>query len=89
MTPQLYAACERAVHVVTADGKVLRAGRASLFILERTGWSLLALPLSVPPFLWLVELCYRIVADHRPFFARIMFTREYDTGNDRPGINLC
>ena len=89
MTPDLYVACERAVHVVTADGRVLRAGRASMFILERTGWGLLARLLTLPPSIWIVELCYRFVAGHRPFFARFMFTHEYDARNDRPGVNLC
>ena len=76
MTPDLYAACERAVHVVTADGKVLRAGRACLFILERIGWSWRARVLRLPPFIWCIELGYRIVAANRPFFARFLFTKE-------------
>ena len=76
MTPDLYAACERAVHVVTADGKVLRAGRACLFILERIGWGWQARVLRLPPFIWAIELGYRIVAANRPFFARFLFTKE-------------
>src|SRR3954451_7019277 len=42
MTPALRDACRRAVHVHTADGRWLRGGRASLFILERIGWPRLA-----------------------------------------------
>ena len=38
MTPELNAACGRAVHVVQSDGTILRAGRAVLFILEEIGW---------------------------------------------------
>ena len=76
MTPDLYAACERAVHVVAADGTVLRAGRACLFILERIGWGGWARVLRLPPFLWVIELGYRIVAANRPFFARFLFTKE-------------
>lgn len=76
MTPELYAACERAVHVLTADGRVLRAGRASLFVLDGIGYGWLARPLGLPPLVWLVELCYWIVARNRPFFARFLFTRE-------------
>ena len=77
MTPELYVACEKAVHIVTPDGRVIRAGRASLFILERIGWDRVARILSLPPFVWFVEVAYRIVADHRPFFSRFLFTREY------------
>lgn len=76
MTPELRAACEKAVHVLTAEGRILRAGRAVLFILAGIGYGWLARPLMVPPFVWLVELGYRIVATHRPFFARFLFTRE-------------
>jgi predicted DCC family thiol-disulfide oxidoreductase YuxK len=75
MTPALYRACKEAVHVLTADGRTLKAGRASMFILEQTGtprW--LIRPLTWPPLVWLTELGYRLVADHRPFFARFLFT---------------
>ena len=78
MTPELYAACQRAVHVLTNDGRVLRAGRASLFILEQIGYRIAARLLRLPPFLWFVELGYRIVATNRPFFARFLFTKEPD-----------
>ena len=74
MTPELYAACERAVHVLTVDGRILRAGRASLFVLERIGWGWLARLLALPPFVWLVELVYWVVARNRPFFSRFLFT---------------
>jgi len=70
MTPALYYACERAVHVVKADGTVLRAGRASVFVMDQIGWHTAALILFLPPFIWAVELGYRIVAANRPFFAR-------------------
>jgi predicted DCC family thiol-disulfide oxidoreductase YuxK len=76
MTPALYAACARAVHVVTADGSVLRAGRACLFVLEQLGWGWKARLLTLPPFLWAVELGYRIVAANRPFFSRFLFRNE-------------
>lgn len=79
MTPSLYTACEQAVHVVRADGTVLRAGRACLFIVGELGWGWFARLLARPPFVWAVELGYRIVATNRSFFARFLFTR----GNDR------
>ena len=76
MTPELYAACEHAIHVIRADGGVLRAGRASLFVLEQIGWRRTARLLALPPFVWAVELGYRIVAANRPFFSRFLFTKE-------------
>lgn len=76
MTPELFDACEKAVHVVKPDGTMLRAGRAVLFILDNIGFHWLARPLLLPPLLWLCEVFYRIVANNRPFFARFLFTRE-------------
>ena len=73
MTPSLTAACEHAVHLITSEGKTLRAGRAVLFILERTGWGWTARLLALPPLIWGVEVAYKIVAQNRPFFARIIF----------------
>lgn len=76
MTPALRAACARAVHVVTADGRTLRAGRATLYVLAAIGFRRLASLLSLPPLLPVVELAYRIVANNRPLFGRLLFTKE-------------
>ena len=76
MSPELAAACERAVHVLTREGRMLRAGRATLYILERVGWGLFARLLSLPPLVWLVEAVYWVVARNRDFFSRFLFTRE-------------
>ena len=73
IAPELRRACRDAVHVLTPDGQTLRAGRATLFILERLGWGFIAKVLSIPPLIWLVELAYKIVARNRDFFARFMF----------------
>jgi hypothetical protein len=76
MTPTLYAACERAIHVLQPDGTLLCAGRASMFILARIGWGWVARLLMLPPFIWAVELGYWIVAHNRAFFARVLFHNE-------------
>jgi len=76
MTPALYAACPHAVHVVKAEGAVLKSGRACLFILEELGWGWKAHILTLPPFIWIVELGYHIVARNRPFFSRFLFRKE-------------
>lgn len=73
MTPALKAACARAVHVVTSDGRTLRGGRAVLFVLEELGWRTTGRVLALPPFVWLVELAYWIVARNRHFFGRFLF----------------
>jgi predicted DCC family thiol-disulfide oxidoreductase YuxK len=75
MTPALRAACARAVHVITRDGRVLSAGRASLFVLGELGYSRTAMVLGSPPLLWIVEAAYRLVARNRGFFGQFLFTR--------------
>jgi len=75
MTPELREACSKAVHVITADGEPIRAGRATLFIFERIGWGAFARLLGYPPMIWFVELGYQIVARNRMFFSKFMFRR--------------
>jgi predicted DCC family thiol-disulfide oxidoreductase YuxK len=76
MTPELAVACERSVHVVRADGRVLNAGRACLFILEQIGWKSTSDLLSRAPLIWLVELAYLTVARNRKLFSRFLFRHE-------------
>ena len=76
MTPELKAACEQAVHVLTTDGRVLRAGRAAMFVLEHCGAGFPARLMTFPPFIWFVEIGYWIVAHNRPFFAHFLFTKD-------------
>ncbi len=75
MTPELAAACELAMHVLCADGRVLRAGQASLYILSELGWPRIAGLFSIPPMIWFVEFGYRIVVSNRVFFDRLLFPR--------------
>ncbi len=69
MTPELFTACGRAVHVVRSDGRILRGGRAVLFVLEHTGMGGWARVLGYPPMVWGVELGYWIVARNRRWFG--------------------
>ena len=79
MTPRLYEACQRAVHVITADGRVIEAGRAVMFVLEEIGYPRwLVRPFTWPPLAWLTELGYWLVANNRPFFSKFLFTRQLD-----------
>lgn len=63
--------------MITADGQVLRAGRAALFILEGLGWWVK--PLRWPPMIWFVELGYSLVANNRMFFSKFLFTKREET----------
>lgn len=75
ITPELQAASARAVHVLTPEGRVLRAGRACLWVLERTGFPVLARVLALPPLVWAVELGYWLVARNRHLASRVLFRR--------------
>lgn len=75
MTAELAIACEQAVHVICNDGRVLRAGRAMLYILSELGWRRTAVFFSLRPNVWFVELLYQIVASNRSFFSRFLFKR--------------
>ena len=83
MTPALRRACVRAVHVITPDGRLLRAGRASMCVLGVIGWPGLAAILSTPPLIWGVEVGYQIVARNRELFAHVVLTNEAPAPGDR------
>jgi hypothetical protein len=61
------------MHVITPDGRILRAGRASLFVLEKIGWPRLAAVLAQRPLIWIIELGYWVVARNRSLFSRVLF----------------
>src|SRR5262249_20206808 len=61
---------------VGRGGRVRRGGRASFFVWGGMGWGWFARLLSFPPFIWLVEWGYRVVANQRSFFARFTFRKE-------------
>ncbi len=70
MTPELYEQCKLAMHVVMPDGRVLRGGRASLYILHTLGYRSIATVLGLWPLGWCVDLGYDLVARNRYVFAR-------------------
>jgi predicted DCC family thiol-disulfide oxidoreductase YuxK len=72
VTPEIRRASAHAMHVLSTDGRVLKAGRASLFILEQLGWRWTARVLSRPPFVWFVELAYKLVAANRNRISRLL-----------------
>lgn len=76
MTPALLDACEGAVHVVTAGGRTLRAGRACLFIMDQIGRHRFARFFSLPVLVWLTELGYWLVSRNRGRVGRFFFRGE-------------
>ena len=74
MTPELYEACRRAVHVIAYDGTILSGARAVLFVLvEIEQWAWPARLMSHRPLINLAEIGYRVVANNRDLFGRFMF----------------
>jgi predicted DCC family thiol-disulfide oxidoreductase YuxK len=70
MTADLRRACERSLHVITADGGTERAGRAVLVILVSLGW-----PVGWAarrPLVWGVEAAYWLVARNRSRLSRFV-----------------
>ncbi len=78
MTPEIYEACKKAMHVVTGDGTIIKAGRSMMYVLKTIngGYGILPRFLSLPPMIWFVELGYIIVAANRQFFSRFIFNRD-------------
>jgi predicted DCC family thiol-disulfide oxidoreductase YuxK len=76
MTPELAAACDRALYIVHPDGSMTRAGRAILYMLGSIGHPRLAGWLARAPCVWAVEFGYWLVARNRHIASRLFFTRE-------------
>ncbi len=82
MTEALRAACADALHVIARDGRLLRAGRAMLFVFGELGHPRLARFLARRPMVWGVEIFYWTVARNRRLLSRLVFRGE---GEARPG----
>lgn len=76
MTPELVKSTEESVHVVTTDGRTLKAGRAVLHIFGKLGWTRFERFFSWGPILAIVEFFYGIVARNRIAFSKVLFLRE-------------
>lgn len=76
ISPDLRAACQKAVHVIKADGTIIRGGEAMLFCGEFTRWHQLARIGQWPIFLPFVELGYKIIAANRMMVSKFLFTIE-------------
>lgn len=72
MTPALFQACARALHVITPDGRILRAGRACAYILGAIGFTRTARLMTLAPVRPFVELGYWLVARNRHLLTRFI-----------------
>jgi predicted DCC family thiol-disulfide oxidoreductase YuxK len=73
MNEAFAADCARALHVRTMDGRMLRGADAVLFTYQILGWRLAAV-VRMRPFIWPVELLYKIVAANRYVFSKLFYT---------------
>ena len=76
LAPSVKEACAEAVHVIKADGEMIRAGRAILFCGTFTrfgGWARIGL---WPIFLPFVEVGYKFVAHNRNLVSKFFFKCE-------------
>jgi hypothetical protein len=73
MTEELVRGCARANHLIAPGGATLRAGRASMHILDVVGRHRFASACPMRPLIWLVEVVYCVVASKRALFSRFLF----------------
>jgi predicted DCC family thiol-disulfide oxidoreductase YuxK len=76
LTPEIRAAAAGAVQYVHPDGRFVSGSRAVFATLRRIGYPGPWRVLAWPPFVWVAELGYRIVARNRGFFSRILLRGE-------------
>lgn len=76
MTPALRIACESALHAVTPDGTVLRGARGVIKAGEATRFRRAARVLSQPPFVWVLDAGYKVIARNRGLLGRFVLPRE-------------
>ena len=63
------------MHAIDEQGNVYRGGDAYVF-LQRVFNRPFSGLMGMQPIKALVDLAYRVVSSHRPFFARFLYTKE-------------
>lgn len=76
MTAEWGRACAHALHLQKRDGEMLRAGRATLFMLHQVGFVWTARLLGLPPLVWVVEALYWLMARNRHVAGKLLFRNE-------------
>lgn len=72
-TPELLAACEKALHLRKEDGTWLLGADAVFYIYQTLGWRW-ARVARMPPLIWVFELGYKVVAANRLWFSKVFYT---------------
>lgn len=72
VSEELRLACADAVHVITRDGRILRAADAWLFMLRAIGWRTVPALLGAPLLRRFTEFGYRVVARYRHRLSRLL-----------------
>lgn len=83
LAPSLKESCSHSVHVIKADGEVIRAGRAMMFCGLHTrfsGWARIAM---WPIFLPFIEIGYKFIASNRMLVSKVLFKTERPDQFDR------
>lgn len=83
LAPSVAQACQKAVHVIKADGTIIKGGRAMMFCGTFTrfgGWARIAL---WPVFLPFIEIGYKFIAANRMLVSKVLFTAERPEQFDR------
>ena len=76
LAPSLAESCSHAVHVIKADGTVIKAGRAMMFcgtFTRFSGWARIAM---WPIFLPFIEIGYKFIAANRMLMSKFLFKCE-------------
>ena len=61
------------VIVVRATGETLGGAAAVMYVLSHTGWGWFARLLAYPPFIWVLNVGYRLVAKNRNTVSKALF----------------
>lgn len=83
LAPSLREACRHAVHVIKADGTVIKAGRAMMFcglFTPFSGWARIAMWPMILPF---IEVGYKFIAHNRMLVSKVLFKTERPDQFDR------
>ena len=73
MTPEVYARCDKEMYVITSDGQALPGVKGFLFAMKETGAGSWVTLLSYPPFIWIMQAGYWLVARNRGLISRLFF----------------
>ena len=87
MTDDAYKRAAREILVFTTDGRCLGGANAFLFFKQKTGWGAIAAVLRIPPFIWLLQGGYWLIARNRGLISKLFYGgRECGIDNRYPEV---